>query len=226
MNYYDIFGISPTASSEDINAAHKALAKLYHPDINSSKDAHEKMTQLNKANEVLSDNTKRRDYDNYLKSTQRRERNRDRSTQSAKPNTSRGMRDTDERAGKAELLRKKTEARLKNVDSAQMRRKKQVEQKDDSKFQKIKQIKADADKQHVLNVLSKLVMDGNAEQSIKTQADEERHSATKVLLSMVRKNDDRLRIMAEKAEEAERKQRIEEILSLVNEINSDEEKFV
>ena len=220
MNYYDFFGISPTATPEDINSAHKSLAKKYHPDINSSKDAHEKMTMLNKAHEVLSDTTRRKEYDKELRQNQQQRSTRD--TSSTKTNqpvkAPHEMRDTDERAGKAELLRRKAEARLKTEDAARSQRNEQAQQKAKDATQKSRQMRADIDKQHVVSVLSSLVMDGNAKQEKMMESDEERHYATKVLLSLVRKDNEHLR---RRAEEVERKQRIEEILALVKEYNKE-----
>jgi len=61
-------------------------------------------------------------------------------------------------------------------------------------------------------------MDGSAKRNNKITVDEELHNATKVLLSLVRNDDQHLRQMAE---EKDRKQRIEEILSLVKEYNEE-----
>jgi len=228
MNYYDIIGVSKNASSEDISAAHKALAKKYHPDVNAGKDAHEKMTMLNTANEILSDDSKRKQYDSYLNHTEQQRKHREiqKSRDADTANRAREIRETEERNEKAAALRKKAEERIKAGNMAQVRTTNRAQRIEDEKTQKFKQARADINKQQVINTLSDLVTDGNKNKDIITEADEERHSATKVLLDMVRKNDDRLKIMAEKAVEAERKQRIEEILSLVNEINSEEEKFV
>jgi len=236
INYYEVFGITPTASSEDISTAHKALAKMYHPDINSSKDAHEKMTLLNEANEVLSDTEKRKKYDNELN-----QHNQQRQKQE-KPATSshtvdikqpRATVDTQERRAnehnahirteKAEILRKKTEERMKKVEAAQKRRMEQAQIKDEEAARKIKQRLVDSDRQDVINELSALVMDDNAKRQKNMEVDEERHHATKVLLSMARNDDNRLRRMTE---EAERKQRIDEILTLVKEINEQKEEWV
>jgi len=219
MNYYDVFGLSPTASPEDISAKHKALAKMYHPDISSSKDAHEKMAKLNEANEVLSDSKKRRAYDKELRQKQHPKQNREfTSAQAVKTEKSRGTGNAETRAGKAELLRQKAEARLRTDDAARAQRKEQAQKKAEETAKKKKQTKVELDKQHVINVLSALVMGDNAQRRSKKEIDEERHYATKVLLSLVRKDDAHLR---RRAEEAEHKQRIEEILSLVKEYNNE-----
>jgi len=223
-NYYDVFGLPPTASSEDISAAHKALAKKYHPDINSSKDAHEKMTMLNRANEVLSDNTKRKKYDTELKQSRSQQQGKNiQSSQKVKMNRSGGIRDTEDRTGKAEILRKRAEERLKTEEAARVRREEHAQKKAEEKNLKRKQEKVDSDKQHVINMLSALMMKDNAQKSKKMDVDEERYYATKVLLSLIRNDDAHLRRVAE---EAERKQRIEEILTLVKNANNEADKMV
>ena len=221
MNYYDVFGLSPTASIEDINAAHKALAKKYHPDINNGNDAHEKMAMLNEANEVLTDKTKRERYDKEQnfnqKPVQKQSASPSPDTKEKRPY---GVHVTEERTGKAELLRRKAEERLKSEDAARTQREELEKQRIKVTSYKSRQMRADIDKQDVINVLSDLVMDGNKQRKSKMDIDEERHYATKVLLSMVRNDNEHLR---RRAEEVERKQRIDEILSLVKEYNAEKE---
>ena len=68
---YEILEVSENASSEVIDKAYKVLAKKYHPDLQNSGDrsaAEEKMKQLNEAYNVLSDDIKRKEYDQMLKS--------------------------------------------------------------------------------------------------------------------------------------------------------------
>ena len=69
MTYYDILEVSETASEEVIRMAYKALAKKYHPDVfqGDSKEAEEKMKQINEAFETLSNKEKREQYDNNLR---------------------------------------------------------------------------------------------------------------------------------------------------------------
>jgi curved DNA-binding protein CbpA len=63
-DYYEVLGIAPDASAEEIKKAYHRLAFQYHPDKNrKSKEAHEKMEEINEAYAVLSDLTKRREYD-------------------------------------------------------------------------------------------------------------------------------------------------------------------
>lgn len=66
-NYYEILGVSKTASEDEIKAAYRKLAKQYHPDLNKgNKEAAEKFKEVNQANEVLSDKNKRTQYDAEL----------------------------------------------------------------------------------------------------------------------------------------------------------------
>ncbi|MDE6597965.1 MAG: molecular chaperone DnaJ [Clostridia bacterium] len=63
-NYYDILGISKTASQDEIKSAYRKLAKQYHPDFHpGDKAAAEKFKEINEANAVLSDEQKRKQYD-------------------------------------------------------------------------------------------------------------------------------------------------------------------
>jgi DnaJ-class molecular chaperone len=70
QNLYEILGVDETAEIEVIKAAHKALAKKYHPDtfVGNKKHAEEKLKAINSAFDVLSDAKKRKEYDEKLKS--------------------------------------------------------------------------------------------------------------------------------------------------------------
>jgi len=66
-NYYDILGISKTASQDEIKSAYRKLAKQYHPDFHpNDAQAAEKFKEINEANAVLSDEQKRKQYDYEL----------------------------------------------------------------------------------------------------------------------------------------------------------------
>ena len=66
-NYYDVLGVNKNASADEIKSAYRKLAKQYHPDFHpGDAAAAEKFKEINEANEVLSDEQKRRQYDYEL----------------------------------------------------------------------------------------------------------------------------------------------------------------
>lgn len=62
-NYYSILGVQIDSNETEIKKAFYQLAKKYHPDKNKEPGAEDKFKEINKAYEVLSDQSKRRLYD-------------------------------------------------------------------------------------------------------------------------------------------------------------------
>lgn len=62
-DYYEVLGVSRTASQDEIQRTYRKLARKYHPDVNKAKDAEDKFKEINEAYEVLKDPEKRKRYD-------------------------------------------------------------------------------------------------------------------------------------------------------------------
>ncbi len=71
---YDLLQVHPAASQSVIQAAYRALARQWHPDVNVSPEGAERMRQLNDAYGVLSDPASRARYDLQLARLRRRRR--------------------------------------------------------------------------------------------------------------------------------------------------------
>lgn len=63
-SYYDVLGVARDAGEQEIKKAYRNLARKYHPDVCKEPDAEEKFKEINEAYSVLSDATKRAQYDN------------------------------------------------------------------------------------------------------------------------------------------------------------------
>jgi molecular chaperone DnaJ len=65
-DYYGTLGVKKTATAEEIRKAFRKAARKYHPDVNpGDKKAEEKFKEISEANDVLSDDKKRKIYDQF-----------------------------------------------------------------------------------------------------------------------------------------------------------------
>src|SRR5712672_2576893 len=65
-DYYSLLGIKKTATADEIRKAFRKLARKHHPDVNpGDKKAEEKFKEISEANDILSDEKKRKVYDQF-----------------------------------------------------------------------------------------------------------------------------------------------------------------
>lgn len=64
-NYYEILGVTPECTFSEIKTAFRRLARKYHPDVNKDPHSVEKFKDITEAYEILSDETKRKQYNAF-----------------------------------------------------------------------------------------------------------------------------------------------------------------
>jgi len=67
-DYYEILGIEPEADAKAVKTAYRRLARKYHPDVSTEREAEKHFKEVAEAYEVLSDDTKRAEYDQLRRS--------------------------------------------------------------------------------------------------------------------------------------------------------------
>jgi molecular chaperone DnaJ len=64
-DYYEVLGVDKNASKQEIKKAYRKLARQYHPDVNKEADAADKFKEFTEAYEVLTDDQKKAQYDQF-----------------------------------------------------------------------------------------------------------------------------------------------------------------
>jgi DnaJ-class molecular chaperone len=64
-DYYDVLGVSKTATAAELKSAYRKLALEWHPDRNKSAEAETRFKEINEAYQVLSDTKKKANYDQF-----------------------------------------------------------------------------------------------------------------------------------------------------------------
>jgi curved DNA-binding protein len=64
-DFYEVLGVSRSATSDEIQRAYRKLARTYHPDVNKDPGAEERFKEVSEAYDVLSDPATRQRYDRF-----------------------------------------------------------------------------------------------------------------------------------------------------------------
>ena len=87
-DYYKILGVAEFDTAENIKSAYRKLARKWHPDIaGESNEAILKFKEINEAYEVLSNQTKKAEYDRARRFYSYANRNSEKKAESTRPNT-------------------------------------------------------------------------------------------------------------------------------------------
>ncbi|HXG22956.1 MAG TPA: DnaJ domain-containing protein, partial [Chthonomonadales bacterium] len=72
--YYEVLGLNPSATAEEIKKRYRELARRFHPDVAHTPEAADKFKAINEANRILSDPQRRATYGAELRLKEVRQR--------------------------------------------------------------------------------------------------------------------------------------------------------
>lgn len=122
-DYYEVLGVSPHATDEQIRRRFRELARKYHPDVNRSPDAEHRFKEITEAYRVLSSPSLRADYDLMRRSAQQARSGAGGATTTppprSRPTTSQGARQQ-RPSGSSSAYTSYTSARSTEIETQQM----------------------------------------------------------------------------------------------------------
>ena len=130
FTYYDVLGVKPTASLDDIKRAYKENAPTYHPDVNKAPNANSLLTMLNVARDTLCDPVRRAAYDRSIGLDSQSNSSASHSTAAAaeaerrkrEAERRRQAQEAEQRRRQAEAERERASAEKQRTDDAQRQR--------------------------------------------------------------------------------------------------------